>query len=129
MAIMTTLGSTDAQTDSRGDINNNFSRRHGYDIVSKATADSPYTVPNTDDDSATMLNADSGDITVNLPTAVGIAGRTFLFVRTDANTTYTVTLTPDGASPAETIDNASSKTIAVSSSVRIMSDGADWWTV
>lgn len=73
-----------------------------------------------------MLFADatSGGFTVNLPTAVGIAGRQYIIkkINTTAND---VTIDGNGS---ETIDGASTQILtgANKPSVNVVSDGANW---
>lgn len=63
--------------------------------------------------------------TMNLPTAVGISGRVYIFYKTAA--TGTVTIDANGS---QTIDGALTQTISTQYGViRIMSDGANWMII
>jgi hypothetical protein len=57
---------------------------------------------------------------VSLPTAVGIPGQQFEVKNSGAGT---ITVDPSGA---ETIDGASTKTLAQYDALRIMSNGTNW---
>lgn len=67
-----------------------------------------------------LVDCTSGTFTVNLPTAVGIQGQEF---EVKNSGTGTITVDPSGA---ETIDGASTKTLAQYDAVRIMSTGTNW---
>jgi hypothetical protein len=84
--------------------------------------DSPYTVPA----NKTVIRADatSGAITINLPTAVGIAGRTYKIYRTDIiASTNIITIDPNST---ETIDSNSTYKLYPAEWLHIESDGANW---
>ena len=66
------------------------------------------------------INVTSGTVTINLPTAVGIAGREYSI--TNSNTGV-VTITPNGS---ETINGGSSITLTRWQHSTIRSDGANW---
>ena len=67
------------------------------------------------------INCTSGTFTVNLPTAVGIAGRLYVIKNSGAGT-----ITVDG-SGSETIDGTTTYTLNVQyQSITIQSDGANW---
>lgn len=69
------------------------------------------------------VTCSSADITITLPTAVGITGRTYNIKKMDA-TAYTVII--DGAG-TETIDGDTAKAIATQyDSLQIQSTGAGW---
>lgn len=75
------------------------------------------------EDCFVSVDATSGAITVNLPTASGIEGRVYIVKKRDASGNA-VTVDPSGA---ETIDGASTKTLASQwDTVRIISDGTNW---
>lgn len=86
--------------------------------------DSPYTV--TENDSTILVNASGGDVTVNLPSAVGIAGRIYAFKRVDDP--ISGRLVSISASGAQTIDGSSSWPLnSFQWEVVIMqSSGSDW---
>lgn len=66
----------------------------------------------------------SGAITLTLPTAVGRAGKTIVFTKTDSNTANIITL--DGLG-TETIGGLLTTTLTVQyQSITIYSDGANW---
>jgi hypothetical protein len=67
-----------------------------------------------------LVECTSGTFTVNLPTAVGIPGQQFEVKNSGAGT---ITVDPSGA---ETIDGASTKTLAQYDALRIMSNGTNW---
>ncbi|MHB0996962.1 MAG: hypothetical protein ACYC2I_11385, partial [Elusimicrobiales bacterium] len=66
--------------------------------------ESPYTV--TENDSTILVNASGGDVTVNLPSAAGIAGRIYAFKRVDDP--ISGRLVSINASGIQTIDGSSS---------------------
>lgn len=72
-----------------------------------------------------LADATSGAITVNLPTAVGIAGRHYIIKKIDNANNVVV----DGSS-TQTIDGATTKTITTQYGfLQIVSDGANWLIV
>ena len=75
--------------------------------VSKAFADSPYTVPAWG--YVVEVDASGGNVTVNLPTAVGNLGGLIVVRKTD-NSANTVTIDPNGA---ETIDYPPAATFVI----------------
>lgn len=79
----------------------------------------------TDSDCVIIADTTSNSITLNLPTAVGNGGRSFMIKKTAlANT---VTITPFGS---EKIDNGVSLLItSLYGSYSLISDGANWWIV
>jgi len=84
----------------------------------------PYTVLDTD--YVILVNATSGAITVNLPTAVGREGRIYNIKRINTNANL---VTIDGAG-AETIDNTATKVLALPyTAATIYSDNANWWII
>ena len=83
-----------------------------------------YVVTATDD--FIPVDATSGAFTVTLPTAVGIAGRSYTFKKTDA-TFSQVTIDGDGT---ETVDGAANTTVATQyETVEVVSDGTNWHIV
>lgn len=75
-------------------------------------------------ESTVLADATSAAFTINLPTAVGIAGKYYTIKKID--TDYTKTVTIDGAG-SETINGATNYTLDISKeSVTIYSDGANW---
>jgi hypothetical protein len=86
---------------------------------------SPYTLLAT----TGVLRADatSGAITINLPTAVGIAGRTYWIFRTDiASSTNLITVDGSGT---ETIDGNLTYILFPGEFIQIVSDGANWQVI
>ncbi len=67
-----------------------------------------------------VINCTSGTFTVNLPTAVGIAGRQYIIKNSGAGT---ITADPNGS---ETLDGAATASITAGNVLRIVSDGANW---
>lgn len=95
-----------------------------WTVVSKVAGDSPYTA--TTSDQVILCNATAGAITVNLPTAVGITGRTYHIKKTDSSANA-VTIDPNGS---ETVDGSSTKAINVQyTSYTVVSDGTNWHIV
>ena len=94
----------------------------GYkDISVTAISSASYTALSTDE--VISANAGSNAITVNLPTAVGIAGRVYTIKKNDS-TTNTVTV---DANSAETIDGALTKVLSLQwESMTLVSTGAAW---
>jgi hypothetical protein len=81
----------------------------------------PYTAAASDD--VITMNV-AGASVVNLPTAVGIAGKVYCIKRLSAAGPNAVAVTPNGL---ETIDGAASVSLnAFGQSVSILSDGANW---
>jgi len=90
--------------------------------VAITNADSPYTALAT----TRVIRADatSGAITINLPTAVGIAGFEYHIFRTDiASSTNIITI---DANSTETIDSNLTYRLYPGEYVKIESDGANW---
>jgi hypothetical protein len=93
--------------------------------VAITNSDSPYTALAT----KTVIRADAsaGAITINLPTAVGIAGRTYKIYRTDvASSTNLITI---DANSTETIDSNLTYRLYTAEWVHIESDGANWQVI
>lgn len=87
--------------------------------ISTKTAD--YTITVADD--IIRGDATGGNITINLPTAVGIAGRAYVVKKIDS-TGNTVTIDPSGA---ETIDGSATKVISSQyNSYKIVSNNVSW---
>lgn len=76
-------------------------------------------------DHTIFANATSTNITVALPTAANIMGRQYVIKRVDSSGN-SVTIDPDGS---ETIEGASTMTLADQRSVVIQSDNSNWWIV
>ena len=94
----------------------------GQSEVAITSASSPYTVLAT----TNIIRADAsgGAITINLPTAVGIAGKTYKILRTDiAASTNLITIDGSGT---ETIDGNLIHLLWTAESVLLESDGANW---
>lgn len=97
----------------------------GFMVKNKLTtvtnAASPYTVLASDD--MILVDTSSGAVTVNLPTAVGIAGKKYIIKK---NTTDANAVTVDG-SGSETIDGALTQLIVRGYGIlEIVSDGTNW---
>lgn len=91
----------------------------GNAVASITDADSPYT-PNTDN--SIQCDSSSGNIVVNLPTAAGIEGQIYHFVKTSASNTVTI-----NAYGSETISEQSTITLTFNENQTTMrSDGTDW---
>lgn len=84
----------------------------------------PYTVLDTD--YVILVDATSGAITVNLPTAVGRLGRIFNIKRINTNAN-SVTIDAAGA---ETIDNTATKVLVLPyTAATVYSDDSNWWII
>ena len=82
----------------------------------------PYTATVTD--FFLLVDATVGNITLNLPAAVGSEGKEYIIKKIDA-TANTVIIDPDGA---ETIDGAATKTLSSQwQSLSVVSDGTSWY--
>lgn len=68
-----------------------------------------------------LLNCTTASIIVNLPTAVGIHGKTYVIKNSAGSGNVTV----DGAG-TETIDGSTTASVTPGSSLTIVSDGANW---
>lgn len=91
-----------------------------FGVVQAKSAD--YTVLDTDD--IILVNATSGAITISLPTASTIEGKTFTIVKTDA-TTNAVVVDPN---LAETINGSATYTLGSQYSlIQVISDGTNWY--
>lgn len=93
--------------------------------VGITNASSPYTVLATT--GVIRADASAGAITVNLPTAVGIAGREYHIFRTDI-TQSTNLITIDG-NGTETIDSNLTYTLYPAEWIKLESDGANWQVI
>lgn len=93
-----------------------------YGDVAITNSDSPYTVTATK--KVIRANATSGNITINLPTAVGIAGREYHIFRTDIIASTNV-ITID-ANSTETIDSNLTHLLYAGEWIKLESDGANW---
>jgi hypothetical protein len=91
----------------------------GTKKTSSKTAD--YTITPADD--VLLVDASSGNVTVTLPTAVGLDGKRFHIKKTDSSG-YTVTIDGNGS---ETIDGSTTQTILLQHiSLTVVSDNANW---
>lgn len=89
-----------------------------------SVSSSSYTVLSTD--SVILVDASSNDVTLNLPTAVGINGKEYVVKRIDDASSNTYDVIVDG-STTETLDGDLVKYIATKNgSIRIVSDNANW---
>ncbi|MGK5091237.1 tail fiber domain-containing protein, partial [Deltaproteobacteria bacterium TL4] len=98
--------------------------RHAQAInaTAKTSVTSPYTL--TSDDGIILADTSGGDVTLNLPTASGIGGRTYSVKLTTAGLGKTLTIDPSGT---ETIDGSATETLLVAGDVlNIVSDGTNW---
>jgi hypothetical protein len=80
-----------------------------------------YTVLSTDH--MIFANATNGNITLTLPTAVGIIGRQYIIKRVDGSAN-SVIIDPNAS---ETIEGDSNKSLTDQCSVVIVSDNNNWW--
>lgn len=95
-----------------------------FTIKSLVAGDSPYTVLLTD--GVILADAVGGAITVGLPAAAAVKGRTLVVKRLNGGGNA---VTLDG-SGAETIDGAATLALAAQyAAARVLSGGATWWTV
>lgn len=95
----------------------------GYYPQTKAVADSPYTL--TSETGYLRANAAGGNMTVNLPAAIG-NGRLVTVTKTDTSA-YTVTLDGSGT---ETIDGATTKVLTLpNESIQIIDAAAGVWDI
>lgn len=78
-----------------------------------------------DTDYVLLMDTTSGALTLALPTAVGIAGRVYVIMNI-GQATNNVTIDPDGT---ETINTNLTIDILDLDSVRIISDGSNWWII
>jgi hypothetical protein len=93
--------------------------------VAITNADSPYTALATT--RVIRANATSGAITINLPTAVGIAGFEYHIFRTDIiSSTNLITI---DANSTETIDSNLTYILFPAEWIHIISDGANWQVI
>ena len=92
-----------------------------FSIVTKVYTDSPYTILATD--YTILADATGGAITVTLPTAVGIPGRTYVIKKIDSSTNA-VTI---GTTSSQHIDANTTKALYQQyNSYTVQSDGANW---
>lgn len=76
---------------------------------------------------AYFCTTSSAGYTVNLPTAVGIAGKQYVIKKAESNATRSITIDAAGT---ETIDGALTYVLAGAyESVTLVSDGANWQVV
>jgi hypothetical protein len=93
--------------------------------VAITNSDSPYTALAYD--YVIRADASAGAITINLPTAVGIAGKEYHIFRTDvASSTNLVII---DASTTQTIDSNLTYRLYTSEHVKLESDGANWQVI
>lgn len=84
--------------------------------------DSPYTAAGF---RTILVDASSGDITVNLPTVASNDGLEYVIKRID-NSTNTVTVDADGT---ELIDETETKELHPRDAMYIISDATQWWII
>lgn len=113
-----TAGNTSSQSMSVGNFTSTGSLTLNQNTITSTT---------TLNDSQTTVWANNvGAITVNLPTAVGRAGRVFIIKKVSANSD-TVTVDPAGA---ETIDGQTTAALSIQYDfLVIQSDGANWYQI
>jgi len=88
------------------------------------TVTSAYTILDTDE--ILLLDAAAGAFTATLPAAAGISGRSYTLKRINSGTNIPIV----AAAGTETIDGASSVNLSSAFQVvRIVSDGAKWWSL
>lgn len=93
-----------------------------YTDVTKVTGDSPYTIAA--GDRIIRADASSGALTVTLPTAVGITGKTYTIKRIDIlASSVLVTI---ATTSSQTIDTAPSHYLWPGEHITLESDGANW---
>jgi len=93
----------------------------GASLVHASVTATPYTA--TSSDAIIPVDATAGAVTVNLPTAVGIKGRLYVILKTDASSNA---VTVDG-NASETMGGALTQTLSSqNSAILIYSDGANW---
>jgi len=96
-----------------------------YGDVAITNSDSPYTALSTK--KIIRADATSGNITINLPTAVGIAGFEYHIFRTDIlSSTNIITI---DANSTETIDGSLTHLLFSGEWIKLESDGANWRNV
>ena len=88
--------------------------------LATVTKTANYTIDGTD--YVILADASSTTVTLTLPTAVGIAGRTYIIKSKDSSNVVTV----DG-NGSETIDTSTSMTLSTHESITVQSDGTEWW--
>ena len=94
-----------------------------YAISSAKSSD--YTV--TAADHTILVNASNSNITITLPTAVGIPGRLYIVKRVDGSPQTTVSVAANGS---EEIDGSTlAATLGAMGSVVLQSDNSGWWKV
>ena len=104
-------------------LNGNVTAEKMADAIS-AIKTATYTISATD--SVVRVSGASGAFTATLPTAVGITGRRYTIIKTDAvfATASAITIEADGA---ETINGVANTTLNTQfESVELVSDGANW---
>ena len=75
-------------------------------------------------DNIILVNANSGAVNITLPLAASVTGREYIIKKTDSNTSFAVTITPNGA---DTIDGQSSVSTTLQyQSYTVVSDGTNW---
>lgn len=84
-----------------------------------------YTITATDN--VIRADASAGAFTLTLPTAASIAGRTYVIIRTDIDSSTNL-LSIDG-NGAETIDGITTWKLSPGEKISVMSDGTNWVTV
>lgn len=89
-----------------------------YSQMPLRTETSNYTMTNTD-----VVVLGSGTITLTLPTAVGISGRSY---QVKNISTGVVTLDGDGS---ETIDGQTTQALSQDEALTVISDGTEWWII
>lgn len=91
----------------------------------KKTVTSGYGIDD-ETDQTIFADATTGDLDIDLPSAIGIPGQEFSIKKIDS-TSHAVNIVPSGA---QTIDGENPLVLMLQyESVRIKSDGANWWVM
>ena len=76
-------------------------------------------------DHTILVDCSSSNVTITLPTAVGIAGRMYIIKRVDGSANA-ANISTNGS---ETIDGSGAASVAGLGSIVIQSDNSNWWKV
>lgn len=93
-----------------------------YFSASITSADSPYSAGS---EELILVDASSGDVTVNLPSAGSVTHKVMSIKRTDSSDNI---VTVDG-NGTEVIEDEETKTLKQFDAMRIASDGTQWWII
>lgn len=80
-----------------------------------------------DDEAIVLINTDTAaaDVTVTLPEAE-LREHKVLYIKNIGTGAYSVIVTPRGT---QTIDGAATQTVGSYSTIKIVSDGSNWWII